>query len=243
MGSPKRIGMLTPSSNTVLEPYTSAILAGLSPDVTCHFGRFRVTEISLSDGALGQFDNEPMLVAAELLADARMDVIAWNGTSAAWRGFHTDEELCAEITRRTGIQASSTILALNEILRRSNVRRLGLVSPYLDDVQQRIMANYAEAGIEVTAEEHLGESVNYAFAEVSESDIARMIGKVAAARPDAITVLCTNMRGARIAAEMEKEIGIPILDSVSVTVWKTLCLTGTSPARVKGWGRFFQELI
>ena len=57
------IGMLTPSSNTVLEPVTSAMLAGL-PEVTAHFGRFRVTEISLNPQALGQFDNAPFLDAA-----------------------------------------------------------------------------------------------------------------------------------------------------------------------------------
>ena len=33
-----RIAMLTPSSNTVVEPYTSAILAPLAPDVSVHFG-------------------------------------------------------------------------------------------------------------------------------------------------------------------------------------------------------------
>ena len=41
------LGMLTPSSNTVLEPVTQAMLAGL-PEVSVHFSRFRVTEIALS---------------------------------------------------------------------------------------------------------------------------------------------------------------------------------------------------
>jgi maleate cis-trans isomerase len=62
------IGMLTPSSNTVLEPVTSAMLAGL-PEVSAHFGRFRVTEIALSEKALAQFDDEEILGAAALLAD------------------------------------------------------------------------------------------------------------------------------------------------------------------------------
>ena len=44
----KILGMLTPSSNTVLEPMTVEMLRGLD-DVSAHFGRFRVTEISLSD--------------------------------------------------------------------------------------------------------------------------------------------------------------------------------------------------
>ena len=48
------LGMLTPSSNTVLEPVTAAMISGL-PEVSAHFGRFRVTEIALSPQALGQY--------------------------------------------------------------------------------------------------------------------------------------------------------------------------------------------
>src|SRR5918997_1202200 len=128
-----RIGMLTPSSNTVLEPVTSAMLAGL-PDVTAHFGRFRVKEIALSERALQQFDPSEILRAAELLADAKVDVIAWNGTSASWLGFERDERLCERISAATGIKTCTTTLAYREILRRTQVRRVGLVSPYLDDV-------------------------------------------------------------------------------------------------------------
>ena len=50
------LGMLTPSSNTVLEPVTTAMISGL-PEVTAHFSRFKVTEIALSGPALAQFDD------------------------------------------------------------------------------------------------------------------------------------------------------------------------------------------
>ena len=67
-----RLGILTPSSNTALEPLTSALLSGL-PGASAHFARFRVTEISLRQASLGQFDNAAILDAARLLADARVD--------------------------------------------------------------------------------------------------------------------------------------------------------------------------
>ena len=86
---PRRLGMITPSSNSVLEPVTAAMLAA-SPDVTAHFSRLRVTEIALDAPALGQFDPGHMLAAAELLADAKVDAIAWNGTSASWLGIAPD---------------------------------------------------------------------------------------------------------------------------------------------------------
>jgi maleate isomerase len=52
---------------------------------------FRVTEIGLWECALAQFDDRPS--AAELLANARVDVIAWNGTSAGWLGFEANMRL------------------------------------------------------------------------------------------------------------------------------------------------------
>jgi maleate isomerase len=236
------LGMLTPSSNTVLEPVTAAMLADLG-EISAHFGRFRVTQIGLSDQALQQFDDSAILAAADLLADARLDVIAWNGTSAGWLGFDTDERLCRVITERTGIAACTSVLALNEIFERTGVRRFGLVTPYRDDVQARIVQNYASSGFECIAERHRNLQDNFSFSEVGADTIRAMVREVAEAKPDAITILCTNLAGARLAAELEAETGIPIYDSISTTVWKSLRLAGVDTSRVAGWGRLFAELV
>ncbi len=192
------IGMLTPSSNTVLEPYTSLMLEPLFPRVSAHFGRFRVTRIALDDDASDQFRQEPILAAAELLADARTDVIAWNGTSASWLGFDTDERLCAGISARTGVKATSSILSLNRLIAERGVKRLALVTPYTEDVGERIVANYASIGVEVVAGAHCGMSDNFSFAEITEERIGEMCAEVAGAAPDAIAIVCTNMRGALV---------------------------------------------
>jgi hypothetical protein len=74
------------------------------PDITPHLSRFRVTEIALSKQALRQFDDSEIVRAAELLAHAKVSVIAWNGTSASWLGFDRDERLCERITAATGLR-------------------------------------------------------------------------------------------------------------------------------------------
>src|SRR5215212_9288289 len=112
-----RLGMLTPSSNTVLEPLTAAMLADL-PGASAHFSRFRVVAINLGDASRGQFDPAPVVAAAELLADARVDSICWNGTSGAWLGLGGDRALCGAVTARTGVHATTATLALVEALRR-----------------------------------------------------------------------------------------------------------------------------
>ena len=235
------LGMLTPSSNTVLEPVTTAMVAGL-PEVSAHFGRFRVTEIALSAQALGQFDDSEILRAAELLSHAKVDVIAWNGTSSGWLGFDADERLCRRITQATGAAACTSVLALNEIFAATGVKRFGLVTPYRDDVQAAIVANYAAAGFECVAERHLRKQDNFSFSETTDDEIRAMVREVAQAKPDAITIFCTNLRGAPLVAELEAETGIPIYDTIATVVWKSLRLAGVDARRVTGWGRLFGEL-
>jgi maleate isomerase len=235
------LGMLTPSSNTVLEPVTAAMLAGL-PEASAHFGRFRVTEIALSKQALGQFDDAEILRAAELLSHAKLHSIGWNGTSSGWLGFDADERLCKRITAATGIPACTSVLALNEILRLTGVKRFGLVTPYRDDVQAKIVANYARAGFECVAERHLGLQDNFSFSEVSADQIRAMTREVAKAKPEAITLFCTNLRGAPLVEELERETGIPVYDTIPTVLWKSLKIAGVDPRRVQGWGRLFREV-
>jgi maleate isomerase len=235
------LGMLTPSSNTTLEPVTASMLSGL-PEVTAHFGRFRVTEISLGEQALGQFELEPMLAASELLADARCDAICWNGTSAGWLGFERDRELCRAIEARIRVRACSSVLALAEIFRATGVTRFGMVSPYTDDIVAAIRRNFGREGFELGAERHLGIKVNFDFSEIEPETVAGMVREVAEARPQAIIVFCTNMDGASLAEELEREVGIPIYDTIATAVWASLRTVGVRPDRVKGWGRLFREV-
>jgi maleate isomerase len=234
------LGMLTPSSNTVLEPVTSAMLAGI-PEASAHFGRFRVTEIALSDDALAQFDEAEILRAAELLSHAKVQAIGWNGTSSGWLGFAADERLCRRITEATAIPACTSVLALNEAFRLTGVKRFGLVTPYRDDVQERIIGNYAGAGFECVAERHLGWQDNWSFSTVTAGQLQAMIREVAKAKPDAITTFCTGLRAAPLVAALEREIGIPIYDTIATVIWKSLQLAGADPKRIRGWGRLFQE--
>lgn len=234
------LGMLTPSSNTVLEPVTTAMLAGV-PRASVHFSRFRVTEISLADRALAQFDEGGIVAAARLLADARCRVIGWNGTSASWLGFERDQRLCDTLAAETGAAACTSVLALNERLQATGVTRLGLVTPYRGDVQQAIAANYARIGIRCVGEAHLDLEENFAFSRVDAAMLRTMAHEVAQSRPQAIAILCTNLRGAPLAAELEQALGLPVYDSIATVVWKSLRLAGADTTLLRGWGSLFED--
>lgn len=237
----RRIGMLTPSSNTVLEPYTSAMLLPFGERASVHFGRFRVVEISMSEASQSQFTPEPILEAAERLAEANPHLIAWNGTSASWLGLDKDRALCAAITERTGIPATSTILAYDALFRSMGVTRLGLVTPYIEDIETRMIANYAAQGIAVVSAARLDDTGNYSFATYPPEQVGSIVEQVAKAKPDAIAIVCTNFRGAPIAAQLETATGIPVLDSVAVTAAHCLREVGLDPAHVTGWGSAFRH--
>jgi maleate isomerase len=217
---------------------TNAIVAGIA-GVSAHFSRFKVTEISLKEQALGQFDDSKILAAADLLADAKVDVIGWSGTSSGWLGFDADVRLCERIRQRTGIPATTAVLALNELLSRRGIKKLALVTPYTADVQQRIIDNYRTLGIEVVAERHLGISVNHDFALVEPTTLRRLMTEVSLSHPEAITTFCTNLHAAGLAEEVETSLGMSLLDTVSTTVWGMLRQTGVDPARVRGWGSMY----
>jgi maleate isomerase len=234
-----RLGVLTPSSNTVLEPLISELVAAVA-GCTAHFSRFKVTEIALSAQALGQFDDSRILAAAELLADAKVDVIAWSGTSSGWLGFDADQRLRERISDVTGIPAITAVTALNELLALRGVRRLALVTPYTADVQDRIVRNYAALGIEVVAERHLDICVNFDFAQVDPERLQAMLHEVAAAQPGAVATFCTNLPAAPLAAEFEEISGIPLLDTVSATVWGALRAAGRDPTILRPWGQLFE---
>lgn len=239
---PRRIvGMLTPSSNTVVEPYTNHLAWPLFPALSVHYGRFQVRRIALDAGSDSQFTLEPILTATDLLMDAKPDVIAWNGTSASWLGFDSDERLCAALTERSGRPATSAVLALNRLLGLFGAGRLGLVTPYTSDVQERIIANYAAIGVETVAERHSGRSDNFSFSEIEEADIARMCRDVARSRPEAIAILCTNMRGPLVAAALEREMGVPVLDSVAFTLWGCLKALNMPMDALKNFGMMFDK--
>jgi maleate isomerase len=210
--------------------------------VSAHYSRFRVTRISLDAQDLGQFDLSPMLAASQLLADAKVDVITWNGTSASWLGLETDEKLAAAITAETGVAASTCILSLMDAMRRMGVKRYGLVSPYTADVQDKIVNNFSALGFELAGERYFDLSDNFSFATVAKDDLAAAMRMVAAERPDAIIVLCTNLDGAAVAGDVEAQTGVPVLDSVVVTLWGALRTVGHPTTGLAPWGEALNRL-
>lgn len=241
MPRPLRLGVLTPSSNTALEPLTQRLISQL-PEVSVHFSRFRVLEIALSPAALSQFDNTLIIEAAKLLADARVDVIGWSGTSSGWLGFEADERLCREITTATGgIPVTTSVIALNKLAKRLRLKSMSLLTPYTDDVQSAIIKNYAKVGINCSLEKHLGFSENSSFADISEETLENKVAALASEGARAVAIFCTGLKAAHLVAQWERNYSIVILDTVATVIWDMLKILEVDVNRVKGWGSLFES--
>jgi maleate isomerase len=235
-----RLGILVPSSNTALEPLAQTIISDL-PHVSVHFSRFTMTRINLDRGSLSQFQTDVIVNAARLLADARVDIIGWGGNSSGWLGFQADEDLCSKIKTVTGIPATTSVLALNKALQIFGIRNLGLVSPYLHDVQESIIRNYASIGVDISCESHLGLSDNLAIGMIDAATLENSVSTVANGGVEAVTTFCTNFQAAQRVAQWERKYKVAIFDTVSTVIWDMLQSCGVDTRELASkWGQLFE---
>lgn len=235
----KKIGHITPSSNTTLEPLTAMMSHPVADRLSNHFTRIVVKKISLDSEDTGRFEVEKMVDAARLLADANVDAILWNGTSGCWNGTEADIEMCRRITEETGVPASTSTLAQYDAFERYGVKKFALAVPYLDDVTRKTIETYGKAGYEAVSSANLNITVNHEFAEVSMDRIRQLIRDADSPEAECVVVICTNFAAALVVEEMERELGKPILDSVAVTFWKALEMVGLEEP-IPGWGRLLE---
>jgi maleate isomerase len=229
-------GWITPSSNTVVERVTLGILRHF-PEVSPHFSRTSV--VGAVDPFPHTYDFDDMLRTAALLADAQLDVVAWNGSKGGSLDFALDHELVARIEAATGAKSTTSVLALDRVFREDGVKRFALACPYVASYRDRIVATFEREGYACTAAIATGLSDNHSFAQIGADDIVGMLRHVARSRPQAIVTFCTNFPAAPLVAEMEAELGIPIYDTVTMGVWGVLRLLGLDTRPGLAWGGVF----
>jgi maleate isomerase len=230
------LGTITPSGNRTVERVVQAMLADL-PGASAHFTRIPVVG---DTGGIAGYDMPRMLDAATLLSHALPDVLSWNGTKGGVLGFDVDRELVAAITRATGLACSTSALAFLDALKALSARRIALVTPYDDAYQTKCIKAFARQGFETVSERHSGLVDNFSYGLVSAGDIVAMTrAAVAEVKPDAVIYFCTNFLGAEIAPVMERELGLPVLDSTALGVWGAMRAVGRKPSDLARWGRVF----
>lgn len=236
-----RIAMLIPSSNTVVEPWCYE-LARSQTDTSIHFGRVEVLWIDDDPGSLSQFEDENILRGFDLLSHVKPCVIGWNGTSASWLGLDRDRLLAEDIYKRTGCQVVTASLAILEALKALKVTNIGFVTPYVGSIQKKIIANFRLEGFECVSERHFDLTDNFSYGEISEIEISCAAEEVINEGAEAVVILCTNLAGAGIARIVEEKTGVPVLDSVVLTVWGAFKSIGKETSWLSEWAPAVSKL-
>lgn len=243
MGQNKtRIAMLTPSSNSVVEPWCYKILSSFD-NTSVHFSRVEVLKIDNDEESLSQFEDKNMLKGFDLLSHVRPEVIGWNGTSASWLGLERDRVLVNQINKRTGCPAVTSTLSIVKALRALQIENIGLVTPYVDSIQHKIIQNFNMEKINCVSERHFNMTDNFSFGEVTEATISNAALEVIDEGADAVIILCTNLAGASIGAKIEHETGVPVLDSVVLTIWGALYSIKKNTSPLFKWAPAISKIV
>ncbi|HBK05901.1 MAG TPA: arylmalonate decarboxylase [Acetobacteraceae bacterium] len=231
----KRLGLMVPSGNSVAETELGAMLPAEVTMLTTRLALRGSSEPELL-AMLTDLDG-----AATLLGHAEPDVIAFHCTAVSTFAPHLAGEIRGRITAATGRPAIATADAILTAFQVLKTRRVLLVTPYIQPVHQREIDYLAANGLEVAGGSYLGIDMNTEMARLDPSAIADQVREAAKGiAADACFISCTAIRSAGLIADMEAELGMPVITSNQVLVWyalRTLSVTQTVP----GFGRLFDH--
>jgi len=215
MDSPlRRVGLLVPSSNTVMEPDLRRCLPA---DVTLHTGRMLLDEVT-PDGERRMLD-EAVMPAARALGTAEPHLTVFGCTSAgALRGLDADAEMTARIAAVTGAPTVSVITAVRDRLRALGVQRLAVATPYTAALTGRITAALDDM-VDVVAVAHLGLTDNRRIGDTSPADILAFVrDELGGTDADAVFISCTNLRAIEALDAVRDALDVPVTSSNDATV-------------------------
>lgn len=127
--------------------------------------------------------------------------------------------------------ATTTSGALLEAIRVLGVRRIAVVTPYIDSVTERLLAYLHEGGVEVVSSVGLG-LLSHIW-KVGYSEVVNAVTAVDRPEADAVFVSCTNVPTYDIIAPLERMLGKPVLTANQVTMCSALTRFG-APAMGDG---------
>jgi maleate isomerase len=226
VSEPTRIGLLIPSSNTVMEIDFHRRLP--TDRFTVHTGRMYLEETT-AEAEEEMLDRHAMPAALDI-GTARPDAMVFGCTTAgALRGNRADEDLCTAMAEATGTEVISTIRSVREALHRRRARRIGIITPYVDALNEKIRASVEADGIEVAVIRGLGITENFAIASVEPEAIVQFaVETMGAADVDLAFASCTNLRAVDAIEGVEAALGVPVVTSNQAVLEAVLLRAGLS---------------
>jgi maleate isomerase len=170
--------------------------------------------------------------------DTRLDSIAFACTSGAM--VLGDDFVAREVHRhRPGIPVTSPMLAGIEALRVLGLRRVALLTPYMEAINERMRAHVERSGIAVPALGSFNNPDDLIAANITPQTLLAAATELGRSPDvDGVFISCSSFRAAGIIAELEAATGKPATASNHAMAWHALRLAGYRDP-VPGWGHLF----
>ncbi len=204
------MGLIVPSSNTVIEV---DFYRRLPPTATLHTARMYLEETT-PEGESAMLD-EHLPTAINDLRSARPDVMVFGCTSAgALRGNDYEAQLIARIARETGAETFSVAASVRRTILAAGGRRVGVITPYVDSLNEKIRESLEADGLEVTGIHGLGITDNFTIADVTPERIAEFAFECFAGGDiDLLFASCTNFRAIDARDQIQAALDVPVVTS------------------------------
>jgi len=205
-----RVGLIVPSSNTVAEV---DFYRHLPETATLHTARMHLDEVTPDEEAVMLDEHLPGAITD--LATLRPDVVVFGCTSAgALRGNASERELIAQIGERTGARTISVAAAVRNAIAARRAQRVGVLTPYVDALNDKIQSSLEQEGLEVVGVRGMGITANAEIGAVEPERIAEFASdEFAGAELELLFVSCTNFRALEARERIEQDLELPVVTS------------------------------
>jgi maleate cis-trans isomerase len=212
-----RIGLIIPSSNRLTEPQLRYFAP---PELGIHVTRLQMT--GKWNRPLSQLTDD-IERAAGALADAKVDIVVFHCTGHAMEaGPEADARTRERIARATGIEAMSTASAIGEAIAALGVKRLILMTPYEQDVNDHEVDYLRQIGVTVVHDVALALPGSDDYLAQPPERWVELAAQHARADADGYFLSCTNTTQIEAIAPIERELGKPVVNSNQAVLWACL---------------------
>lgn len=174
--------------------------------------------------------------AALRLAERGALAVAYGCTSGSYvLGTEGDAAIVADMRTTAGIPATTTSSAAAAALRELGVRRIAVLSPHVDALNERLRAYLEASGFTVVNMVGLNRRGDIEAIEPEETlDVVSKV--VDTPEAEAIFISCTGLRTAAVIDDVEAAISKPVVTANQATLWHAAQLAG-APASTPARGR------
>lgn len=157
-----------------------------------------------------------------------------------WGGKNGAAEFESFMHSISGLSVTTGAHAAVSALQIYGARKIGIITPYQAVGDQQVVDFFQEAGFTVHAIKGLRCDSATSIAEVGPDVIKSAFREVDAEDVDALFQAGTNLAAAGVAAEMERELGKPVVAVNTATVWHAYRTNGIED-KVEGFGSLLAE--